>query len=63
MYLSRDIFSLEHQGKSKRYKYARIVSVAGSPTELHVTFLQSGEVNKYTFCVQDNILMILDQRL
>ena len=56
-------FFLEHQGKSKRYKYACIISDAGSPTELHVTFLQSGEENKYTFPVQDSILIILDQRL
>ena len=56
-------FLLEHKGKSERYKYACIISDTNSPTELHVTFLQSGEENKYTFPVQDNIPIILDQRL
>jgi hypothetical protein len=63
MYLARDNFLLEHQGKGTRDKYTCIISDAGSPIELHVIFLQSGEENKYTFPAQDNILMILDQRL
>jgi hypothetical protein len=63
MYLPRDICLLEHQGKGARDKYTCIISDAGSPIELHVIFLQSGEENKYTFPAQDNILMILDQRL
>jgi len=46
-----------------RYKYTGIISDDGNPTELHLAFLQSGEENKCTFPVQDNILVILDQRL
>lgn len=57
------LFLLVHQGKNKRYKYTSVISDASSPTELHVTFLQSGEDNKYIFSVQGNILMLLDQRL
>jgi hypothetical protein len=37
----------KYQGKRKRYKYTCIISNVGSPSEFHVTSLQSRGGNEY----------------